>query len=58
MDVFVLSIMVVAITILCRKSFKEVYENQRDLEQQLNAMQMRLNALLEKIGGDDENMGR
>lgn len=58
MDVFVLSIMVIAITILCRKSFKEVYENQRDLEQQLNAMQMRLNALLERIGGDDENMGR
>lgn len=48
MDVFILSIMVVTITILCRKSFKEVCENQKDLEQKLNTVEMRLNALLEK----------
>lgn len=47
-----------AITHLCRKSFEEVHECEQDLQQQLNVMEMRLNALLERIGGDDENMGR
>ena len=28
------------------------------MEERLNAVEMRLNALLEKIGGDDETMGR
>lgn len=49
---FILCILIVSITILCRRSFKQVRDKEKDFQQQLDVMSMRINEILDRLGDE------